>query len=79
MYCKYVFKQIASAPVLCENMTDYFQGKNMQTYLKISLVFMKATLSLTACTKSSCPAISLVTTENCCQLYLAKIESMAAT
>ena len=28
MYCKYVFKQIASAPVLCENMTDFLGKKH---------------------------------------------------
>lgn len=36
------------------------------------------TLSRTACIKSSCPAIRLVTTENWCHLYLSNMLSIAA-
>ena len=48
-------------------------------YLNFCWLFISATLSLTACLKSSWPAISLVTIENCCQLYRTSIESIAAT
>ena len=48
-------------------------------YLNSSWLFIYATRSLTAWMKSSCPAISLVTTENWRQLYRAKIDNIAAT
>ena len=59
----------------------FFHEKKSQllSYLKSSWAFINATRSLTAWMKSSWPAISLVTTENCCQLYLAKMDNMAAT
>ena len=62
--------------------TKHFSMKKksqLLSYLKSSWAFINATRSLTAWMKSSWPAISLVTTENCCQLYLAKIDNMAAT